>query len=244
MKALSFLKDIQKQSIDMIEHEQYGLNNIAKVSDTAREACNFQTLLVIQTAGEEMQTESSFGTWRMDNGQEAFSTYGLTLNCFDHGSGSYCFKATFNSGVVEAWKMENVLNQLCHVMAELTSASDAATLADIQDLTVREKEVLAKWNAASPKAADLHWIVDEGDVNRIKPIGAPGALLIEGSSTGVRRTHALRSDGVEYENVPVWRTWFNIPVSKFILTRRLATYNQDGSITLIESSVAETDRKQ
>ena len=62
MKVLSLLKSIQSQSISMIDHEHYGLNNIAKISDSARDACNFQTLLIIQTAGEEMQSDSLFGT--------------------------------------------------------------------------------------------------------------------------------------------------------------------------------------
>ncbi|KAL7934147.1 hypothetical protein V8C35DRAFT_327127 [Trichoderma chlorosporum] len=43
-----FLHDIQSQATDMVAYEQFGLQNIAKVSESARDACNFSSLLVIQ----------------------------------------------------------------------------------------------------------------------------------------------------------------------------------------------------
>jgi hypothetical protein len=46
----SFLSDIQSQANDMIPYEQIGLQNIAKLGPYAKEACDFQSLLVIQPA--------------------------------------------------------------------------------------------------------------------------------------------------------------------------------------------------
>jgi amino acid adenylation domain-containing protein len=43
-----FLRDVQLQASDMSAYEQYGLQNISKISTHAREACDFSSLLVIQ----------------------------------------------------------------------------------------------------------------------------------------------------------------------------------------------------
>ena len=244
MKVLSLLKSIQSQSISMIDHEHYGLNNIAKISDSARDACNFQTLLIIQTAGEEMQSDSLFGTWRMENGEEAFSTYGLTLNCFELGAGSYSFKATFDSAVVEAWKVKGLLDQMTHVMTQLSSATRATTLQEIQDLTTHERSQLTEWHAAVSKDGNLHWIVDKDDENQLKPIGASGMLLIEGAPAGSGHLGDLKIGDVTITNTPTWRPSFDTPVSTFFRTGRLAAYNPDGSISLLEDSTTDIRESQ
>lgn len=43
-----FLKRVQDQSLDMIPHEQFGLQRIAKISQEARDACEFSSLMIIQ----------------------------------------------------------------------------------------------------------------------------------------------------------------------------------------------------
>ena len=43
-----FLQKVQIQSLDMVPYEQFGLQNIAKLSPDAKDACNFSSLLVIQ----------------------------------------------------------------------------------------------------------------------------------------------------------------------------------------------------
>lgn len=43
-----FLRDVQNQNLDMIPHEQFGLQRIAKISSDARDACEFSSLMVIQ----------------------------------------------------------------------------------------------------------------------------------------------------------------------------------------------------
>ncbi|KAJ3496477.1 hypothetical protein NLG97_g2624 [Lecanicillium saksenae] len=43
-----FLQDVQDQNLNMIPHEQFGLQRIAKISSDARDACEFSSLMVIQ----------------------------------------------------------------------------------------------------------------------------------------------------------------------------------------------------
>ncbi|KAK1624735.1 hypothetical protein BDP81DRAFT_329757, partial [Colletotrichum phormii] len=45
-----FLQEVQQQSTEMTAHEQFGLQNILKVSTDARDACEFSSLLVVQPA--------------------------------------------------------------------------------------------------------------------------------------------------------------------------------------------------
>ncbi|EHK46024.1 non-ribosomal peptide synthetase [Trichoderma atroviride IMI 206040] len=46
-----YLRNIQAQSTKMVAHEQFGLQRISSLSENAKEACNFSSLLVIQPAG-------------------------------------------------------------------------------------------------------------------------------------------------------------------------------------------------
>jgi hypothetical protein len=48
-----FLQDIQDQFSDMAGYEQFSLHNIAKVSDEAKSACDFASLLVVKPGVEE-----------------------------------------------------------------------------------------------------------------------------------------------------------------------------------------------
>lgn len=56
-QAISALLDtIQNQAFDMIPHEQYGLANVSRISNDAKEACNFTNLLIVQPAQQFVQT--------------------------------------------------------------------------------------------------------------------------------------------------------------------------------------------
>nr|UMZ45380.1 hypothetical protein [Paramyrothecium roridum] len=44
----AFLQQVQTQAFEMVQHEQFGLNNISKLSPAAKEACDLTSLLVVQ----------------------------------------------------------------------------------------------------------------------------------------------------------------------------------------------------
>lgn len=51
MTTTVFLHQLQTQAADMVAHEQYGVDMIARASPDARSACEFRHLLIIQPVG-------------------------------------------------------------------------------------------------------------------------------------------------------------------------------------------------
>lgn len=151
--AASFLRSVQKQAITMIAHEQCGLQNIARLSKAAQHACQFQTLLVVQTGDDDsMPQQQTFGEWTSSHEQLGFTTYAVTLECFI-GSEGVKIKTRFDSRVVSSWKMERMLGQLRCIMRQLADfhADPHRKLADVDLLTVEDQEILRTWNSKSLK---------------------------------------------------------------------------------------------
>lgn len=73
-----FLQRIQSHAVNMTPSQNFGLRNIAHVSESAAAACNLQTLLVIQPASSTPKN----GILKLFFASRAsFSTVALTLEC-------------------------------------------------------------------------------------------------------------------------------------------------------------------
>lgn len=95
----SFLRQVQQQSLDMIPHEHFGLQNIAKLSQECQRGCRFQTLLVVQPQNED-EISSDLGTWRLAAEPHWLNTYALTLT-FHLDEEFIQAKTSFDSRVVQ-----------------------------------------------------------------------------------------------------------------------------------------------
>ncbi|KAG6038309.1 putative NRPS-like protein biosynthetic cluster [Claviceps citrina] len=65
-KVSDYVNTVQNQATDMIPFEQTGLQQIAKICDGSLQACQFQTLLVIQ-APDSKSLNDEIGRWENDN---------------------------------------------------------------------------------------------------------------------------------------------------------------------------------
>lgn len=111
----------------MFEHEQMGLQNIAKLSRAAATATAFQTLLVIQppkTIDEGIANEA--GVWTETTGTKDFATaYALNIECQLSVTGDMIWRVVYDRAVLEEWRMSKMLNQLEFLIQELSTASTA-----------------------------------------------------------------------------------------------------------------------
>ncbi|KDN66942.1 putative HC-toxin synthetase [Colletotrichum sublineola] len=162
----AFLRQVQAQSIDMISYEQAGLQRIQSTSSEAYQACQFQTLLVIQASEDHEMNGASeaagaFGTWHTDI-QVSASSYGLNVVCLlqDH---SIEIEADFDSEWIEQRAMTSLLERFERVMRQLAMSEEDRKLADIDILAKTDLQRLWSWNASVPPAVDLciHTLVEE-----------------------------------------------------------------------------------
>jgi len=152
-KVSEFLQTVQQQATEMIPFEQTGLQRIAKMGPNAQHVCGFQTLLVVQPADDRIQGDEVFGTWRTGPELQGFTAYALTVQCTLAPEGVQ-ITASFDARVIERWQVERMLRQFSFIMQQLTRADSRTTVADIDTLTIEDKEELWRWNRETPPAVE------------------------------------------------------------------------------------------
>ncbi|SPJ78124.1 uncharacterized protein FTOL_06513 [Fusarium torulosum] len=127
--------------IDTSSGQTYGLQRIAKVSSDAQRATHFQTLLVVQPAGDDdFLIDESMGVF-CDNKNQAnwFNTQALLIEVTS-GKDKITASANFDSNVIPPWLVTRLLQRLEIVMQQLDSAGPGTTLDQIDSVELSEAE--------------------------------------------------------------------------------------------------------
>ncbi|GKT87877.1 peptide synthetase [Colletotrichum tofieldiae] len=152
--VFDYLESIQKQSINMVAFEQTGLQRIGKVSNNAQQACDFQTLLVIQPPEdqEDDNIDSALGQWKERAYTDVFSTYALTLVCY-LSRDSVRVVSSFDSAVLDGWKMKTLLQRFNHFFQQLNTTASNRGIRELDVVTDDDLNQLWEWNAKVPSPA-------------------------------------------------------------------------------------------
>ncbi|QYS97871.1 hypothetical protein H0G86_005076 [Trichoderma simmonsii] len=143
-----YLEVLQREATDIVPHEQLGLRHIAQMNEAGRAACGFQTLLIVSPSEEAWLADSSLGKWELAPEQQNFTTYAVTLEC-KISKNEVKFKLDLDSRVVDNWMMKKMLEQLCFILEQLSSASPTEKIGSLNTLTPEHKATLWKWNSLS-----------------------------------------------------------------------------------------------
>lgn len=149
-----FLSLVQQQALDMIEHEQLGLQNIHRLSPEAAEACRFQTLLLVQP--DEPKNVAIVGLYRDLLSRSAsdadafksFSEYALLLVC-QQNKNALDFQIVFDSNVVQHDFVSRMCQQFEHVLS-LISYGGPRILGDMINAGTRDSNDIWQWNSGVP----------------------------------------------------------------------------------------------
>ncbi|THC88162.1 hypothetical protein EYZ11_012394 [Aspergillus tanneri] len=189
MKVAEFLEEIKRHEINTIPYEGFGLQNIQKLSEDARVACQFATLLVIQREPEsETDSPMTNVTEKIlhdDCGDDEpyasfFTTYPLmvTSSIRDNQINIY---ASFDSRIIERTKMEVLMHQLEVITRQVVQEPDEV-VGSINCLTGEELHQIWSWNRL-PWAPILGSVHDRiGEVSNTRP-SAPAICAWDGSLT-------------------------------------------------------------
>ncbi|EED19142.1 nonribosomal peptide synthase, putative [Talaromyces stipitatus ATCC 10500] len=159
----SLLEAVRESSIQMQEFEHLGLQNIARLTEDSRAACNFQSLILLYESEVVTEVTSSDSFFRIDHAIDDlrnFNAWPLML-VFHQRLQDLSAEALFDETEISSNFIELLLQQMQGILNNLCSFS-GTTL--IRDLDKAYKEDLAKiweWNAGYPEMADelLHNLV-------------------------------------------------------------------------------------
>jgi fusarinine C synthase len=200
-----FLSELRGKDVARIPHEHFGLQNIRRVHEDARIACDLRTGLVIQPKTEDPPVTGDLVSGLapandVEAAREAlkFNTYGLMLVCSVESNG-FLIMASFDSNVLDLAEAERTLALLSHVVQQLCE-DNSKLLSQLSLLSPEDANELRIWNKQAPVSVNprtgrleaevgmglsyppisVPWVVSPSDDGRLQPIGAPGRLLIEG----------------------------------------------------------------
>ncbi|KAI0966021.1 hypothetical protein F4678DRAFT_466986 [Xylaria arbuscula] len=240
-----YVDSVQRDMMEMIPHEQIGLQQLAKLSKEGRDACRFQTLLVVQPQEDEIESDSIFGKWQTTSTQQRFSTYAITLECFLL-DGEVRARASFDTRVVDEWRMGQILRQLGAVLEQLASSPVDRTLGDIELLTVEDKSVIENWNKHDINVVDkcVHELIALNA--QVRP-DTPAIESWDGKlshkeldSLATQLSHRLRALGVGPDVfVPLC-----FEKSMFALVAMLGVLKADGAFMLLDPGVPDQRMRQ
>jgi amino acid adenylation domain-containing protein/non-ribosomal peptide synthase protein (TIGR01720 family) len=142
------LKTISASVTKRIPHQHFGLSEIKKLGEDATAACDFQNLLVIQTAGDDI----SESMWSVYEGasQDDFFTYPLVVEC-TMGDSSVEFLAHYHENVISAFEVQRLLYSFESVLTQLSSINNVQ---DLRILSEQDKQLLRTWNITEPVAIE------------------------------------------------------------------------------------------
>jgi hypothetical protein len=104
----------------MAPHEHLGLREISSLSDAAKQACGFNTLLLVQPAEGTLVIRNSLGSWQYREATSpAQTSYALTLECFLNDDGIHIV-AAFDDQVISPWKVERLLRHMETILQQLS----------------------------------------------------------------------------------------------------------------------------
>nr|POF14185.1 nonribosomal peptide synthetase vlms [Quercus suber] len=173
--VLHYLRDIQVQGIEMVPFEQTGLQNIAKLSPDAHDACDLATLFVIQPQIIVRATSSSLFEpleSSIEPGDSSFTlagyfTYPLVMQCHLWDS-EVLLEVTFDTSVLCIEQIERLARQYEYVVHQLLATEargePACLLGSVTMCGPKDIEEMKGWNISMETdevSSCFHTLVEE-----------------------------------------------------------------------------------
>ncbi|RFU74820.1 destruxin synthetase, 1 [Trichoderma arundinaceum] len=234
---VEYLEAVQRQAIEMIPFEQSGLSMIAKSGDGCRRACEFQTLLLVQPDINPMG--KTLGKWESKEYQE-LNTYALTLEV-KLGAGGITVHAGFDSRTLKAQLVQNIVQSFESVLRQLSMASTADKISEIDIMTAQDMERIWNWNNDLPIAMDccVHTLI--GDQTRTGPaspaVHAWNATLSYGELDHLSSKLAWRLQDIGLSPGEIVPLCFE--KSAWIIVSLLAVVKAGGAFVLLDNALPE-----
>ncbi|CAG7953676.1 unnamed protein product [Penicillium nalgiovense] len=155
-----FLRAVHMQSIDMIPFEHTGLQNIRRMGEQAREAVEFQNLLLIQPGSAPMDESDFLGLTPVTLESQQADPYPLTVEC-NLMESCVEIKAQFDSCLISVSEMEMILKQYARTIQRFQAVQDTTTEDTVDDsmdpvgpISNEDLDQILSWNADHPPFID------------------------------------------------------------------------------------------
>ncbi|CAI7613184.1 unnamed protein product [Penicillium glandicola] len=154
----TFLQAIHSAGTQMLPFEHYGLGRLQRLDSNARQACQFQSLFVIQPRDEDESDNKFLFLQRSENDVKGHM-YALVLECVLGGSSpvssteAVTLSLNFDNKVVDGPQADRILFQLEHILKQFCKHRDrmeSVSLSELDLLSQQDRQQISTWNAVLP----------------------------------------------------------------------------------------------
>jgi len=142
---MHFLQSVHQMAVETIPYQHAGLQHIKRLNSDTSVACDFQNLLVIQTA----EDDSEDGLFHLQSSGAAtnFFTYPLVLEC-KAGANKVEINAYHDENVISGWQVQRLLCQFSSVLKQLNSPPKGVNrkLGEMEISSPQDQDMVRRWN--------------------------------------------------------------------------------------------------
>ncbi|KAH8691335.1 putative nonribosomal peptide synthase [Talaromyces proteolyticus] len=149
----SLLQRVRNEGIQMQEFEHLGLQNISRVSEDARAACNFQTLLVFLEAEDRVDGDSIFEIDETIDDIRNFNSNYLLIY-FSLTRKSLITQAVFREPAISGGQVDLLLQQLQSIFSRLCSLPKNTLIKQLDVASEHDLAQIWDWNAIPAETVD------------------------------------------------------------------------------------------
>jgi len=147
-----WLAAIQRQATDMIPYEQTGLSKIKSYGKACQDACEFQNLIVIQSAPEIYSDEDGIIQLEENMGDIAyFNDYALMVSITLNSTGAEVV-ASYDDVVLDEKQIKRLVRHFEHLLNEICSSSLERPVESLRHINQSDMKELEHWNKDVPPA--------------------------------------------------------------------------------------------
>jgi non-ribosomal peptide synthetase component F len=158
-----YIDGIQSKAQAHTSWEHIGIQRIGNLSNAARLACSFQSLVTAQPSASESE-KSSMLTFQNQQDQSDFLTYAINLEIIPHDDHLEAH-VQYDPQVIQPMQMNRLLGQFEHIFAQLAHQRDnpIARVEDIKVISPEDTAEVQAWNNHIPDTVDecIHTLIEQ-----------------------------------------------------------------------------------
>ncbi|KAI2788152.1 hypothetical protein POX_e06164 [Penicillium oxalicum] len=162
MSVIDFLTALQEQATEMLPHEQYGMQNIRRISPSISASCDLHNLLVINASTSEASNSGGLGLTQVNLGHlDGFHNFALSLECAMH-DGMASLTVSFDNHVIDPRQMRRLVLQFENILGQLSTCGAHTKIEDLVLVSPEESAEINHWNDSvpPPQYTCVHTVVE------------------------------------------------------------------------------------
>ncbi|KAL3291017.1 non-ribosomal peptide synthetase [Colletotrichum asianum] len=142
-----FLDTLQSQATSMIPHEHEGIQNIRRLSQSCRDACEFQAYVVVQQrspSSPHVTDPGLLGEWQEGLERASLTTYPIMMECHIDEE-RIVVQTSINPEMVSEQHMRDAMDRFHVVLENLLQSSSLTTLHDVMPVATSGIKQIWTW---------------------------------------------------------------------------------------------------